>query len=131
MLNTAITSIVSFISTNIDDIFLLMILYAQTARKQERCWILVGRYIGTGALLAISFLGVLGLELISDQCIRLLGLIPIVLGIKAWAEYREERKAGITKGAEQIEATEIAEESAGIKKQKDGALKAIMTAALL
>ena len=131
MLDVIITSIVSFISTNIDDIFLLMLLYAQTGRKQERLWILVGRYIGTGLLLAVSFLGVFGLSFISDQLIRLLGIIPILLGIKAWAEYREERKAGNIEELKQSEELENAGESADREKRQAGALKNILTAVLL
>ena len=99
-MNVVVTSVLAFISTNIDDIFLILLLYAQAGGPSERRAILAGRYAGTGILLAISFLGVCGLQFISGRYLRLLGLIPIGLGVKAWIndrrkkEEEEERPAG-------------------------------------
>ena len=91
MIDTVIASLVSFVSTNIDDIFLLMILYGQATGRREERQILAGRYVGTGLLLAVSFLGIFGLQFISGKYLKLLGLVPIALGIKAWIDYRKEK----------------------------------------
>lgn len=102
MLDVAITSILAFVSTNIDDIFLLMLLYAQATESRARRSILAGRYAGTGFLLAVSILGAYGLQFVSGQYLRLLGLVPIGLGIKAWVDYRRQKD-----GVEDEESTEL------------------------
>lgn len=93
-MDVVLTAVLAFISTNVDDIFLMMLLYAQAGTKTERTAILAGRYAGTAILLAISFLGVYGLQFISEQYLRLLGLVPIGLGIKAWIDYWRQRADG-------------------------------------
>ena len=81
MLISVLTSIIAYISTNIDDIFVLMILLAQTKAKGR---MIAGHFLGVGLLTAISVLGALGLQNLPLKYVGLLGLVPIFLGIKAW-----------------------------------------------
>ena len=81
MLTSVLTSIIAYISTNIDDIFILMILLAQTKAKGR---VIAGHFLGVGLLTAISMLGALGLQNLPLRYVGLLGLVPIGLGIKAW-----------------------------------------------
>ena len=81
MLTSILTSIIAYISTNIDDIFVLMILLAQTRAKGR---MIAGHFLGVGLLTAISMLGALGLQNLPLKYVGLLGLVPIFLGIKAW-----------------------------------------------
>ena len=81
MLTSVLTSIIAYISTNIDDIFVLMILLAQTKAKGR---MIAGHFLGVGLLTAISMLGALGLQNLPLKYVGLLGLVPIFLGIKAW-----------------------------------------------
>ena len=81
MLTSVLTSIIAYISTNIDDIFVLMILLAQTKAKGR---MIAGHFLGVGLLTAISMLGALGLQNLPLRYVGLLGLVPIGLGIKAW-----------------------------------------------
>ena len=85
-----LTAIASFVSTNIDDIFVLMILYAQVTNHRELHQVVLGQYVGIGILLAISIVGALGTQLFSPKYIGLLGILPIILGIKAWFDYHKK-----------------------------------------
>ena len=89
MFDTILASVISYISTNLDDLFLLTFLYLQlTSRGRWR--ILAGRFLGIGALVAVSLLGAYGLTFVPEQYIRLLGLVPIGLGVKEWLAYRRD-----------------------------------------
>ena len=57
MTEVILTSIVSFAGTNIDDIFVLMVLFAQAERRQERAKIAAGQYLGIGLLTLLSIAG--------------------------------------------------------------------------
>jgi cadmium resistance protein CadD (predicted permease) len=75
-----ITSLLVFISTNIDDVFLLMLFFGDKRFKERE--IVIGQYLGIGTLIAISLaLSLLGL-VIDKAYIGLLGFIPVYLGMK-------------------------------------------------
>ena len=77
MLQTILTAILCYTSTNIDDLFLLTLLCAQADSKAGQRSILTGHCLGIGALTAASLLGAFGLQAIADErLVRLLGLIP-------------------------------------------------------
>ncbi|MDO5388303.1 MAG: cadmium resistance transporter [Clostridia bacterium] len=82
MFEMIITTIVSFIGTNIDDILINTFFFTQAQTKKEIRLIIIGKYIGIGTLVLISLTGALGLQFLPRQYIFLLGLIPISLGIK-------------------------------------------------
>ena len=73
-----------FIGTNIDDIIVLTVLMlAHRAHGKPKMWqIWAGQYLGIGALVAVSVLAALGLTIVPDRWVGLLGLIPIALGIR-------------------------------------------------
>ena len=48
------TSIVSFISTNIDNIFVMMVLYARVDETFKKKYVVIGQYLAIGILTAIS-----------------------------------------------------------------------------
>lgn len=83
------TSIASFASTNIDDIFILMVLYARNTGRKGRWKIAAGQYLGMGILMGLSVLGAAGTRILPREYIRFLGILPICLGIKAWLEYKD------------------------------------------
>lgn len=76
-----ITAVLAFASTNIDDIFILMLFFASN-RYQSKA-VITGQFLGIGALIAISFTGSFAHLLIDRAYIGLLGLLPVFLGIKA------------------------------------------------
>lgn len=115
MLATILTAVTSFISTNIDDIFILMLFFAQVSdAKGKRC-VVIAQYLGIGILTAVSLLGSAALQFIPEEYIRFLGVIPIVLGVKEWIEYKK--------------GTETEETDA--PRAKDSALQQILSVALV
>jgi cadmium resistance transport/sequestration family protein len=74
------TGILAFVSSNIDDIFLLMLFFGDRNFKPRE--IILGQFVGIGALIGISLVfSLIGL-VIGKTYIGLLGLLPIYLGIK-------------------------------------------------
>ena len=81
-LATAIAlGIALFVATNLDDIFILLVFFAD--RRLRTRSIVAGTYLGMGALVLISAVAALIALVIPPSYVRLLGLIPIALGIKA------------------------------------------------
>ena len=79
---TIVTAAGVFIGTNIDDLIVLTVLMlARRAHGKPRMWqIWAGQYLGIGALVAVSVLAALGLTIVPDRWVGLLGMIPIALG---------------------------------------------------
>lgn len=90
MLSSVITAFVSFVSTNIDDIFVLMLFFSQINHVMKKGHIIVGQYLGIGVLTAVSIIGALGISLIPSEYVGFLGIVPIYLGIKAYFEHKTE-----------------------------------------
>ena len=83
---TLIVAIGAFIGTNIDDIFMDTLLFSETRTKGEMYSVVIGKYVGMAMLTSVSLLAAWGLSLIPQQYIRYLGLIPIILGVKAFID---------------------------------------------
>jgi cadmium resistance transport/sequestration family protein len=88
MITSIFTSIIAYISTNIDDIFVIMILLAQSV-KGAKGRLIAGHFFGVAILTAISMLGVLGLQNLPLRYVGILGFVPIGLGIKAWLDNKD------------------------------------------
>jgi cadmium resistance transport/sequestration family protein len=74
-----------FAATNVDDIVVLTVLFlACRAEGQPKVWqIWVGQYVGIFALVVASGAAALGLTIVPDPWVGLLGLVPIALGIRS------------------------------------------------
>jgi len=86
MLSTIAAAAGLFVATNIDDIVVLTVLFAVAARGTSRLrgWqIVAGQYLGLITLIAVSFLAALGLTIVPDEWVGLLGLIPLAIGVLA------------------------------------------------
>lgn len=103
MISTIITALVSFFSTNIDDIFILMLFFSQVNKDIKVKHIVIGQYLGIGALTAISIAGALGISIIPQEYVGLLGLVPIYLGIKEYIEYKKEIKNNVEEEVQDAE----------------------------
>lgn len=86
LLSTLITGITSFIATNIDDIFILMLFFSQANHKSYTRQIIIGQYLGFTLLILLSLPGLFGGLFIPKAWIGLLGLLPIFIGIKELLE---------------------------------------------
>lgn len=91
MLQTIFSAIAVYISTSIDYLFILLIIFSQSQTKRGLRQIYLGQYLGTGILVAISLFVAYVLNYIpQDWIIGLLGLIPIYLGIRVAMGGEEE-----------------------------------------
>lgn len=73
-----------FAVTNIDDIVLLALFFGRAGRdRRAGRRVVVGQYLGFGAILALSVLAALGLGLLPSGATAYVGLVPIALGVKA------------------------------------------------
>ncbi|MBW8485201.1 cadmium resistance transporter [Actinomadura parmotrematis] len=90
-----------FAVTNIDDILILALFFAQGAghRGVTRA-IAVGQYLGFAAILAVAVAAAFGATFLPEDAIPYLGLLPLALGVKAavqaWRhrhDTQEERQA--------------------------------------
>lgn len=88
MIGTLVTALAAFVSTNVDDFFVLTVLFSQAHGPRGVAKIVAGQYVGIGILVALGIAGAFGAQLLAPQYIGLLGLLPIFLGIRAWVEYR-------------------------------------------
>jgi cadmium resistance transport/sequestration family protein len=79
-------ALVMFVSTNIDDIFVLMLFFAD--RNYTPLQVVVGQYAGIGLLVGASIVISLAALLVPAQIIGLLGFVPIALGIKKLLDLR-------------------------------------------
>lgn len=86
MLSTIAAAAGLFVATNLDDIVVLAVLFAVAARGTSRLrgWqIVAGQYLGLVTLITVSFLAALGLTIVPDEWVGLLGLIPLAIGVLA------------------------------------------------
>ena len=90
MLTSIFTSMIAYIGTNMDDVFVIMILLAQSV-KGTKGQIVAGHFLGIGILTVISMLGAFGLQNLPLQYVGILGLVPIGFGIKSWMDHKKER----------------------------------------
>lgn len=91
MIEAIISAVMAFIGTNIDDIFLLTIFFANAKTKHESHSVWLGQYLGVFALYLISVFGAVGLSFLPEKYISFLGILPILLGVKAIFEREEEQ----------------------------------------
>jgi cadmium resistance transport/sequestration family protein len=91
VLITAITTgITAFSATNIDDIVILTLLFSQINKTFRSRHILAGQYLGFAILVAASLPGFFGSLIVPQAWIRLLGLMPIIIGMTSLIKRDED-----------------------------------------
>lgn len=85
-----------FVVTNVDDLVLLALFFGRLARKRGgSAKVVAGQYLGFGAILVVSVAGALGTGLLPDSVLPYLGLLPVLLGVRAaWEVWRERGASG-------------------------------------
>src|SRR6476469_2184456 len=76
-----IAGFTSFAATNIDDIIILMLFFAQVNSSFRPKHIVSGQYLGFTVLILASLPGFFGGLIVPKAWIGLLGLLPIAIGI--------------------------------------------------
>lgn len=83
MLKIILSAISVFISTNIDDLFTLTIIFSQLSLASEKRQVYAGKFVGIGFLTGVNILIAYTINFIpEDWIIGLLGIIPIIMGIR-------------------------------------------------
>ena len=78
---TMMAASASFVATNLDDIIILSIFFAQVNSTFRRRHIILGQYLGFSAIIIASLPGFLGGLIVPKAWIGILGLVPIFIGI--------------------------------------------------
>ena len=120
-METLITSIVAFVTTNVDDIFILMLLFSDSRIRRGN--IVAGQFVGILTLVGISFIGSFVKLIIDLKYVGLLGLIPIYLGIKAIVSLVDKKVEG-----DEALSVELLAESPGMMFQQILSVAAITIA---
>lgn len=82
--------IVLFVVTNLDDLVVLALFFGRANGAADRSRIVVGQYVGFGAILLVSVGLALGAAQLPDGVTAYLGLIPIGIGLHAaWRTWRD------------------------------------------
>ncbi len=73
-----------FVGTNVDDLVVLTVLFlAARASGRPKPWqIWLGQHLGIAALIALSAIAALGLTIVPDRWVGLLGLLPLAMGAR-------------------------------------------------
>src|SRR6266851_1872888 len=81
---TVATAAGLFAGTNIDDMVVLSVLnLSSRADGKPKAWqIWVGQYAGVAILVLVSLIAALGLTIVPENWIWLLGLVPFALGVR-------------------------------------------------
>ncbi|WP_028979735.1 cadmium resistance transporter [Sporocytophaga myxococcoides] len=79
-LPSIILAITTFALTNIDDLMILSMYFSNPAYKKSN--VVIGQYLGVMTLVIISLSGFILGKVVEPRWIGLLGIIPIVLGLK-------------------------------------------------
>lgn len=96
MFQTPIAAIIAFASTNIDDVFILMLFFSDKRYKTKD--IFIGQYLGIITLISISMSALLIGNFIENRYIGLLGLFPMYVGIRKMLSHnRDEPKKNVLK----------------------------------
>ncbi|MET3294897.1 Cadmium resistance protein CadD, predicted permease [Bacillus wiedmannii] len=102
MVTIIISSFMAFATTNIDDIFILLVLFSQVRtgviKKEGRAvrekakvkglYIVIGQYLGFSVIISLSIIGSLSSFFIPVSWIGLLGFVPIYMGAKGLLSLR-------------------------------------------
>lgn len=109
---TIISAIGVYISTSIDYLIVLIILFAQLSQNKQKWHIYAGQYLGTGLLVGVSLVAAYVVNFVPEAwMVGLLGLIPIYLGIRfaivGEGEEEEEEEEEIIERLEQSKVNQL------------------------
>jgi cadmium resistance protein CadD (predicted permease) len=87
-------AVVTFVITNIDDLLILSVFFTAPTFKARN--IIVGQFAGIIVLIVLSLSGVILGNFLSDRWISLLGILPIIVGVKELLSDEGEEKEDVS-----------------------------------
>jgi len=81
LLTSIPTAITAFTATNLDDVLILLLFFSQVSTALRKRHIVIGQYLGFGALVVASLSGYFGGLLMPRDWIGMLGILPIAIGL--------------------------------------------------
>ncbi len=101
LLTEITTAATAFAATNIDDMVILMLLFAQVNTTFRRRHIVIGQYLGFIGLIIASLPGFFGGLIVPRPWIGLLGFVPIAIGISNLiAQNKDDAEVQFVSGSE-------------------------------
>jgi cadmium resistance transport/sequestration family protein len=82
IMGVIVAAIAAFIVTNIDDLIVLMMLFAQARSVGARWQILIGQTCGFTILILASLPGIFSQQIVPVSWLSWLGLVPLGIGLK-------------------------------------------------
>lgn len=110
MIKTIIAAIISYISTSVDEIPVLFMLYTKYRSKGSAKTITLSYYSGTFILTGVSLLGAMGIGFIPERwVIGFFGLVPLILGFKVLLKGDDDRdeEEGVEKAVQKYSSLAI------------------------
>lgn len=105
---TIISAIGVYISTSIDYLIILIILFAQLSQNKQKWHIYASQYLGTGLLIGVSLVAAYIVNFVPEAwMVGLLGLIPIYLGIRFAIVGEGKEEEEIIERLEQSKANQL------------------------
>ncbi|BAY99762.1 cadmium resistance transporter [Tolypothrix tenuis PCC 7101] len=94
------TGITAFVATNLDDLVILTLLFAQANATFRHRHIVIGQYLGFCTLVIASLFGFFGGLILPSHWIGLLGLVPITIGFNRLINTDNDESSDIESGIE-------------------------------
>jgi cadmium resistance protein CadD (predicted permease) len=85
MVAVVLAAILAFAATNIDDLFVLLVLFGQ---RRHAATVMLGQYLGFAAIIVVSVLVSVGAMLVRPEWIGFAGLAPLAIGIRGLVAVR-------------------------------------------
>lgn len=90
-----VSAVVMFLVTNVDDLVVLTLFYGRATGPGGTRTVTLGQFLGFGAIVVVSLVGAAGATLLPEGAVAYLGVIPLVLGVRAgWEAWSERRGDG-------------------------------------
>lgn len=87
---TILTIIITFIATGIDEMLVLILLFAHARNQQQIRQVYIGQQIGMTFILLLVIIAISGISTFAGKWTGLLGLLPIILGIMELMEDEDD-----------------------------------------
>jgi len=87
---TILTIIITFIATGIDEMLVLILLFAHARNQQQIRQVYIGQQIGMTFILILVIIAISGISTFAGKWTGLLGLLPIILGIMELMEDEDD-----------------------------------------